>query len=157
MEGLYYNIAAATVDEKYTLSLKHMEGWILSFVTSLVKFLSKVKKLMMHVLAYRSLFASKSIQTGECIMRVPYNVVSLLTHSTAAIAVSNFLTLFLKGWPIFSYLISQQIAPDNLLPKVASLLDNEVGNVAKLAIVILIEQKRGQVNSIMLFYSSDKK
>jgi hypothetical protein len=37
------------------------------------------------------------------------------------------------------------------------LLDNEVGNVAKLAIVILIEQKRGQVNSIMLFYSSDKK
>lgn len=37
-----------------------------------------------------------------------------------------------------------QIAPDNLLPKVASLLDNEVGNVAKLAIVILIEQKRGQ-------------
>eukprot|EP00258_Populus_trichocarpa_P046458 XP_024462477.1 ribulose-1,5 bisphosphate carboxylase/oxygenase large subunit N-methyltransferase, chloroplastic isoform X1 [Populus trichocarpa] len=59
----------------------------------------------------RSLFASKSIQTGECIMRVPYNV---------------------------------QIAPDNLLPKVASLLDNEVGNVAKLAIVILIEQKRGQ-------------
>ncbi|XP_073266983.1 fructose-bisphosphate aldolase-lysine N-methyltransferase, chloroplastic [Populus alba] len=59
----------------------------------------------------RSLFASKSIQTGECILRVPYNV---------------------------------QIAPDNLLPKVASLLDNEVGNVAKLAIVILIEQKRGQ-------------
>ncbi|KAJ6901993.1 hypothetical protein NC651_019703 [Populus alba x Populus x berolinensis] len=59
----------------------------------------------------KSLFASKSIQTGECILRVPYNV---------------------------------QIAPDNLLPKVASLLDNEVGNVAKLAIVILIEQKRGQ-------------
>ncbi|KAH8501627.1 hypothetical protein H0E87_016427 [Populus deltoides] len=88
-----------------------MEGWMLSFVTSLVKFLSEVKKLMMHVLAYRSLFASKSIQTGECILRVPYNV---------------------------------QIAPDNLLPKVASLLDNEVGNVAKLAIVILTEQKRGQ-------------
>jgi histone-lysine N-methyltransferase SETD3 len=37
-----------------------------------------------------------------------------------------------------------QIAPDNLPPKVASLFDNEVGNVAKLAIIILIEQKRGQ-------------
>ncbi|KAJ6322862.1 hypothetical protein OIU77_012662 [Salix suchowensis] len=59
----------------------------------------------------RSLFASKSIQTGDCILRVPYNV---------------------------------QIAPDNLLPKVASLLDNETGNVAKLAAIILIEQKRGQ-------------
>ncbi|KAJ6902010.1 ribulose-1,5 bisphosphate carboxylase/oxygenase large subunit N-methyltransferase [Populus alba x Populus x berolinensis] len=69
----------------------------------------------------RSLFASKSIQTGECILRVPYNVVSLLTHSTAAIA--------------------HQII---YFQKFASLLDNEVGNVAKLAIVILIEQKRGQ-------------
>ncbi|KAJ6690361.1 hypothetical protein OIU85_006610 [Salix viminalis] len=59
----------------------------------------------------RSLFASKSIQTGDCILRVPYNV---------------------------------QIAPDNLLPRVASLLDNETGNVAKLATIILIEQKRGQ-------------
>ncbi|KAJ6986997.1 LOW QUALITY PROTEIN: ribulose-1,5 bisphosphate carboxylase/oxygenase large subunit N-methyltransferase [Populus alba x Populus x berolinensis] len=87
-----------------------MEGWMLSFVTSLVEFLSKVKKINDACFGM-SLFASKSIQTGECILRVPYNV---------------------------------QIAPDNLLPKVASLLDNEVGNVAKLAIVILIEQKRGQ-------------
>ncbi|KAF9676756.1 hypothetical protein SADUNF_Sadunf08G0036000 [Salix dunnii] len=59
----------------------------------------------------RSLFASKSIKTGDCILRVPYNV---------------------------------QIAPVNLLPKVASLLDNETGNVAKLATIILTEQKRGQ-------------
>ncbi|KAJ6986999.1 hypothetical protein NC653_020274 [Populus alba x Populus x berolinensis] len=49
----------------------------------------------------RSLFASKSIQTGECILRVPYNVVSLLTHNTAAIAVSNFLTFFLRLANIF--------------------------------------------------------
>lgn len=49
---------------------------------------------MMHVLAYRSLFASKSIQTGDCILRVPYNVVSFLTHITAAIAVNDFLNLF---------------------------------------------------------------
>jgi histone-lysine N-methyltransferase SETD3 len=57
------------------------------------------------------LFASKSIQTGDCILKIPYNV---------------------------------QIAPDNLPPKVASLFDNEVGNVAKLAIIILIEKKIGQ-------------
>jgi len=33
----------------------------------------------------------------------------------------------------------------------------EVGNAAKLVIVILIEQKRGQVNSFMLLYSSGRK
>ncbi|XP_031250139.1 fructose-bisphosphate aldolase-lysine N-methyltransferase, chloroplastic [Pistacia vera] len=59
----------------------------------------------------RSLFASKKIRTGDCILRVPYNV---------------------------------QIAPDNLLPKIRSLLGDEVGNVAKVAIVILFEQKLNQ-------------
>ncbi|KAJ0045693.1 hypothetical protein Pint_06166 [Pistacia integerrima] len=58
-----------------------------------------------------SLFASKKIRTGDCILRVPYNV---------------------------------QIAPDNLLPKIRSLLGDEVGNVAKVAIVILFEQKLNQ-------------
>nr|POE45781.1 serine/arginine-rich splicing factor rs2z32 [Quercus suber] len=56
----------------------------------------------------RSLFASKSIQTGDCILKVPYSV---------------------------------QMTPDNLLPEIKSLLGDEVGNVAKLAIVILCEQK----------------
>ncbi|XP_052204837.1 ribosomal lysine N-methyltransferase 4 isoform X3 [Diospyros lotus] len=59
----------------------------------------------------RSLFASKSIQTGDCMLKVPYSV---------------------------------QIAPDNLLPEINSLLPDEVGNVAKLAIIILAEQKLGQ-------------
>ncbi|KAM3698176.1 hypothetical protein ACJW31_06G169400 [Castanea mollissima] len=59
----------------------------------------------------RSLFASKSIQSGDCILKVPYSV---------------------------------QITPDNLLPEIKSLLGDEVGNIAKLAIVILCEQKIGR-------------
>ncbi|XAR56126.1 [Ribulose-bisphosphate carboxylase]-lysine N-methyltransferase [Bertholletia excelsa] len=59
----------------------------------------------------RSLMASKSIQDGDCLLKVPYIV---------------------------------QIAPDNLLPEINSLLPNKVGNVAKLATVILTEQKMGQ-------------
>ncbi|KAL6980441.1 hypothetical protein U1Q18_022080 [Sarracenia purpurea var. burkii] len=59
----------------------------------------------------RSLIASKSIHTGDCMLKVPHSV---------------------------------QIAPDNLLPEINSLLTAEVGNVAKLAIVILVEQKMGQ-------------
>ncbi|XP_062154393.1 ribulose-1,5 bisphosphate carboxylase/oxygenase large subunit N-methyltransferase, chloroplastic isoform X2 [Alnus glutinosa] len=54
----------------------------------------------------RSLFASKTIQTGENILK--------------------------------------QITPDNLLPEIKSLLGDEVLNIAKLAIVILVEQKLGQ-------------
>ncbi|PSS33456.1 [Fructose-bisphosphate aldolase]-lysine N-methyltransferase [Actinidia chinensis var. chinensis] len=59
----------------------------------------------------RSLLASKSIQTGDCVLKVPYSV---------------------------------QISPDNLLPEISSLLPEEVDNVSKLAIVILVEQKMGQ-------------
>ncbi|KAG2730084.1 hypothetical protein I3760_01G276600 [Carya illinoinensis] len=59
----------------------------------------------------RSLFASKTIQTGDCILKVPYCV---------------------------------QVTPAHLLPEIKSLLGNEVGNIAKLAIVILVEQKFGQ-------------
>ncbi|XP_059458750.1 ribulose-1,5 bisphosphate carboxylase/oxygenase large subunit N-methyltransferase, chloroplastic [Corylus avellana] len=59
----------------------------------------------------RSLFASKTIQTGEYILKVPYCV---------------------------------EITPDNLLPEIKSLLGDEVGNIAKLAIVVLVEQKLGQ-------------
>ncbi|TKY50610.1 Fructose-bisphosphate aldolase-lysine N-methyltransferase [Spatholobus suberectus] len=59
----------------------------------------------------RSLFASKIIQTGDCILKVPYRV---------------------------------QITADNLLPEIRSLIGEEVGNIAKLAIVVLIEKKLGQ-------------
>uniref|UniRef100_A0A2N9EEQ7 Rubisco LSMT substrate-binding domain-containing protein n=1 Tax=Fagus sylvatica TaxID=28930 RepID=A0A2N9EEQ7_FAGSY len=59
----------------------------------------------------RSLFASKTIRTGDCILKVPYSV---------------------------------QITPDNLLPEIKSSLGDEVGNIFKLAIVILVEQKIGQ-------------
>ncbi|XP_027366141.1 fructose-bisphosphate aldolase-lysine N-methyltransferase, chloroplastic [Abrus precatorius] len=59
----------------------------------------------------RSLFASKIIQTGDCILKVPYSV---------------------------------QITADNLLPEIRPFIGEEVGNIAKLAIVILIEKKLGQ-------------
>ncbi|GMY08668.1 fructose-bisphosphate aldolase-lysine N-methyltransferase, chloroplastic [Fagus crenata] len=59
----------------------------------------------------RSLFASKTIRTGDCILKVPYSV---------------------------------QITPDNLLPEIKSSLGDDVGNISKLALVILVEQKIGQ-------------
>ncbi|XP_020235361.1 ribosomal lysine N-methyltransferase 4 isoform X2 [Cajanus cajan] len=59
----------------------------------------------------RSLFASKIIRSGECILKVPYRV---------------------------------QITADNLLPEIKSLLAEDVGNISKLAILILIEKKLGQ-------------
>jgi len=46
-------------------------------------------------------------------------------------------------------LVLQQITADNLLPEIRSLIGEEVGNIAKLATVILIEKKLGQV---ALFY-----
>ncbi|XP_058109896.1 fructose-bisphosphate aldolase-lysine N-methyltransferase, chloroplastic isoform X2 [Magnolia sinica] len=59
----------------------------------------------------RSLFASKFIQAGDCILKVPYSV---------------------------------QITPDNIIPKLASFLSDDIGGVARLAVVILAEQKKGQ-------------
>ncbi|KAK0593099.1 hypothetical protein LWI29_030947 [Acer saccharum] len=59
----------------------------------------------------RSLFATRKIRAGDCILKVPYDA---------------------------------QLAPDNLLPEIKPWLGDEVGNVAKLAIVILVEQKMGQ-------------
>ncbi|KAF7811429.1 fructose-bisphosphate aldolase-lysine N-methyltransferase, chloroplastic isoform X1 [Senna tora] len=61
----------------------------------------------------RSLFASRIIHTGECILKVPYSV---------------------------------QITVDNLLPEIRSLISDEVENIAKLAVVILVEQKLGRVS-----------
>ena len=88
----------------------------------------------------RSLFASKSIQTGDCILKVPYSVVRYSWDNPGfiiqSIATSN---------EILFYMLLQQIAPDNLLPEINSLLPDEIGNVGKLAIIILAEQKLGQV------------
>lgn len=42
-------------------------------------------------------------------------------------------------------MIFQQIAPDNLLPEIRSLLGDEIGNVAKVATVLLFEQKINKV------------
>lgn len=39
----------------------------------------------------------------------------------------------------------QQLAPDNLNPELKALLSDDVGDVAKLAIVVLLEQKMGHV------------
>ncbi|KAJ8451600.1 hypothetical protein Cgig2_018234 [Carnegiea gigantea] len=59
----------------------------------------------------RSLFASKNIQAGDCLLKVPFDV---------------------------------QISPDNLLPEIKSLIGEEVGHTAKLAVVVLLEQRKGQ-------------
>ncbi|KAL1213708.1 Ribulose-1,5 bisphosphate carboxylase/oxygenase large subunit N-methyltransferase [Cardamine amara subsp. amara] len=59
----------------------------------------------------RSLFASKVIHAGDCILKVPFNA---------------------------------QITPDALPPDMRVPLTNEVGNIGKLAAVLMIEKKRGQ-------------
>eukprot|EP00268_Persea_americana_P057162 TRINITY_DN6829_c0_g1_i6.p1 TRINITY_DN6829_c0_g1~~TRINITY_DN6829_c0_g1_i6.p1 ORF type:complete len:428 (+),score=68.10 TRINITY_DN6829_c0_g1_i6:312-1595(+) len=59
----------------------------------------------------RSLFASRFIQAGDCILKVPYSV---------------------------------QIAPDNIHPDIGFFLSDDVANVARLALVVLAEQKMGQ-------------
>ncbi|KAJ0559632.1 hypothetical protein HanHA300_Chr06g0202541 [Helianthus annuus] len=64
----------------------------------------------MFKILYRSLFACKPIQAGDCILKVPYSV---------------------------------QLAPD-MHPSINSLLGEDVGNVAKLALVILLHQRLGE-------------
>ncbi|XP_057522413.1 ribulose-1,5 bisphosphate carboxylase/oxygenase large subunit N-methyltransferase, chloroplastic isoform X1 [Amaranthus tricolor] len=59
----------------------------------------------------RSLFACKSIQAGDSLLKVPFVL---------------------------------QISPDNVLPDIKPFLTDSVGAVAKLALVILVEQKKGQ-------------
>jgi len=46
-------------------------------------------------------------------------------------------------------LVLQQITTDNLPHEIKSLIGEEVGNIAKLAIVILTEKKLGQVTSFV--------
>ncbi|MCL7032579.1 hypothetical protein MKW94_024222 [Papaver nudicaule] len=59
----------------------------------------------------RSLFASKFVQYGDCLLKVPFDV---------------------------------QLTPENVLPEIRDLLDDTVGHIARLAIVLLVEQKLGQ-------------
>lgn len=59
----------------------------------------------------RSLFASKFVQYGDCILKVPFDV---------------------------------QLTPENVLPEIRILLDDNVGHIARLAMVLLVEQKLGQ-------------
>ncbi|KAF2295894.1 hypothetical protein GH714_034972 [Hevea brasiliensis] len=86
----------------FTISRRFSARLNFSFLSE-AKVLSKLTPIL-------SLFASKDILTGDCILRVPYSV---------------------------------QIASDNLLPKVSALLDDQVGSVMKVAIVLLVEQKLG--------------
>lgn len=58
-----------------------------------------------------ALYAFEDIQTGDCLLKVPYSV---------------------------------QLAPDNLPPEITCLLGDEVGNVAKVALLILHEKNLGQ-------------
>ncbi|XP_057799294.1 fructose-bisphosphate aldolase-lysine N-methyltransferase, chloroplastic [Salvia miltiorrhiza] len=59
----------------------------------------------------RALCAAEDIQTGDCLLKVPFSV---------------------------------QLAPDNLPPGIACLLGDEVGDVAKVALLILHEKKLGK-------------
>lgn len=65
----------------------------------------------------RALFASRVIRTGDCILRVPYNV---------------------------------QLASDNLPPEINTLIGDDIGNVAKLAIVVLLEKKLGWWDGVLI-------
>ncbi|KAF6166489.1 hypothetical protein GIB67_038226 [Kingdonia uniflora] len=69
----------------------------------------------------RSLFASKAIREGDCIMQVPFSV---------------------------------KLTPYNLPPEIESLLGDDVGNVARLAVVVLVEQKLGQDSQWTLYINS---
>ncbi|CAN6567544.1 unnamed protein product [Malus baccata var. baccata] len=68
-----------------------------------------------------SLFASKSITAGDCVLKVPYSL---------------------------------QLASDNLVPELKDLLSDEVGDAAKLAAVVLFEQRMGNVDccSSLIYY-----
>lgn len=59
----------------------------------------------------RTLYASKNIQTGDCLLKVPYNA---------------------------------QLSPENLPSEVTCLFQDEISNVAKVALLILQEERLGQ-------------
>ncbi|KAL6501891.1 hypothetical protein OROGR_027024 [Orobanche gracilis] len=69
----------------------------------------------------RTLYAADYIQTGDCILKVPYTV---------------------------------QLAPDNMPPEIYHLLGDEIGNVSKVAVLILHEKKLGKNSEWAPYISS---
>ncbi|CAA6661791.1 unnamed protein product [Spirodela intermedia] len=69
----------------------------------------------------RSLFSSRYIDAGECILSVPYSV---------------------------------QITPDNIPSFLKPLIANDVGDIGRLAVVLLAERRRGQDSEWALYFSS---
>lgn len=60
-----------------------------------------------------------------------------------------FLGLHLNAKTMLLSLVTwmlQQLSPDNLHPEIKTFIGNGVGNVAKLAVVVLVEQRMGKVN-----------
>lgn len=97
----------------------------------------------------RALFASKIIRTGDCILRVPYNVVN---NVNVALRQTFLLNLFIKlHFRVVSWFwLLQQLAPDNLDPEIRTLLTDEIGHVAKLAVVVILEMKLGRITLVFL-------
>ncbi|XP_052110615.1 uncharacterized protein LOC107467646 isoform X1 [Arachis duranensis] len=105
-----YGESVETSDDDGFLSwLERKAGCRISSSLSIGKTMLNLKFIVILIL--RSLFASKAIKTGDCILKVPYRV---------------------------------QITADNLPAKIKSLISEEVANVAKLAVLLLIERKLGQ-------------
>lgn len=77
---------------------------------------------------------------------------SLLAIGTSSFGRSLYASDYIRaGDCILKVPFSVQMAPDNLPPGISCLLGDKVGNVAKVALLILLEQKLGQV-----FWSSDE-
>ncbi|XP_021295622.1 ribulose-1,5 bisphosphate carboxylase/oxygenase large subunit N-methyltransferase, chloroplastic isoform X2 [Herrania umbratica] len=69
---------------------------------------------------------------------------SVLSIGKSAYGRSLFASEIIRTGDCISKVPYSQITPDNLLPKIKALLSNKVGTVAKLAIILLVEQKMGQ-------------
>ncbi|KAL2555650.1 SET domain-containing protein [Forsythia ovata] len=70
---------------------------------------------------------------------------SVLSIGKSAYGRSLYASKYIRTWDcILKVPYSAQLSKDDLLPDIASLLGSEVGNVAKVALLILYEQKLGQ-------------
>lgn len=108
--------------------------------------------------SYRSLFASKPIKAGDCILKVPFSVVCSKTFynyiitdaSTCTISISiENLTLYSF---IFSFWIcDQHISVDKLPLEMIPLISNEVDPESIATVALLAEQKLGQVLYFVFF------
>ncbi|OMO69470.1 hypothetical protein CCACVL1_19481 [Corchorus capsularis] len=72
-------------------------------------------------------------------------IFSVLSIGKSAYGRSLFASEIIRaGDCILKVPYSVQIAPDNLLPKIKAVLSDKVGTIAKLAIILLVEQQMGQ-------------